>query len=179
MTLCENEVQTEVQAADADATHAVDILAFVEAEEIPSLYFERPYYLAPAPGGEQLYALLRETLRSTRKIGIAYVVIQAHQHLAALMPRGQSLVLQTLRWKREERWLGMTAPAEQTMKTKKSPDIVIQDMEGLIEDDDPIDDDLLEYALRRRPHPRACQASRASAGVHARTRMRPARARRV
>lgn len=175
MTLRENEVQP----TDADATHAVDILAFVEAEEIPSLYFERPYYLAPAPGGEQFYALLRETLRSTKKIGIACVVIQAHQHLAALMPQGESLVLQTLRWKREERWLGMTAPAEQTMKTKKSPDIVIQDLEGLVEDDDPIDDDVLEYALRRPLHPRVCQASRASAAAHARTCTRPARVRRV
>lgn len=82
-------------------THAVDILAFVEAQEIPSDYFETPYYLQPAPGGEKAYALLRETLRESRKIGIAYVVIRARQHLAALVPEGQSLVLNTLRWASE------------------------------------------------------------------------------
>lgn len=85
----------------AKPTHAVDILAFVEAQEIPSLYYETPYYLAPAPGDEKVYALLRETLRRTKKVGIAYVVIQARQHLAALIPEGQSLVLNTLRWERE------------------------------------------------------------------------------
>ncbi|NEX60374.1 Ku protein [Noviherbaspirillum galbum] len=79
------------------STHAVDIFAFVEAQEIPSLYFETPYYLAPAPGGEKVYALLRETLRRTRKIGIAYVVIQMRRQLAALVPQGDALVLNTLR----------------------------------------------------------------------------------
>ena len=52
---------TERQSAHARPTHAVDILAFVEAQEIPFDYFERPYYLQPAPGGERAYALLRET----------------------------------------------------------------------------------------------------------------------
>jgi DNA end-binding protein Ku len=92
---------TERQSAHARPTHAVDILAFVEAQEIPFDYFERPYYLQPAPGGERAYALLRETLQQSGKIGIAYVVIQARQHLAALVPEGQSLVLNTLRWSSE------------------------------------------------------------------------------
>ncbi|HJV51061.1 MAG TPA: Ku protein [Noviherbaspirillum sp.] len=91
----------EVRATHAKSTHAVDILAFVDVQEIPSLYFETPYYLTPAPGGEKLYALLRELLRTTGKIGIACVVIQSRQHLAAVVPRGQSLVLQTLRWASE------------------------------------------------------------------------------
>jgi DNA end-binding protein Ku len=83
------------------STHAVDIFAFIEAQEIPFDYFETPYTLAPAPGGEKLYAMLRETLRSTRKIGIAYVVIQARPHLAVLLPQGEGLVLNTLRWASE------------------------------------------------------------------------------
>lgn len=83
------------------STHAVDILAFVEAQEIPPDYFETPYTLSPAPGGEKAYALLRETLRRTRRIGIAYVVIRTRRHLAALVPQGQSLVLNTLRWTSE------------------------------------------------------------------------------
>jgi DNA end-binding protein Ku len=91
----------EMPASEAKSTHAVDILAFVEAQEISTVYFETPYYLAPVPGGEKVYALLRETLHRTRKIGIAYVVIHARQHLAALIPDGQSLVLNTLRWTSE------------------------------------------------------------------------------
>jgi len=91
----------QMPATEAKSTHAVDILAFVEAQEMSTVYFETPYYLAPVPGGEKVYALLRETLRQTRKIGIAYVVIHARQHLAALIPDGQSLVLNTLRWTNE------------------------------------------------------------------------------
>ncbi|HJV86041.1 MAG TPA: Ku protein [Noviherbaspirillum sp.] len=97
MTLPDQDVCT----IHTKPTHAVDILAFVEAQEIPSLYFETPYYLTPAPGGEKLYTMLRETLRDTGKVGIAYVIIQARQHLAALMPQGESLVLKTLRWASE------------------------------------------------------------------------------
>jgi len=91
----------ELHHTHARPTHAVDILAFVEAQEIPPDYYGTPYTLAPAPGGEKVYALLRETLRHSGKIGIAYVVIQSRQHLAAVVPQGQSLVLNTLRWSHE------------------------------------------------------------------------------
>lgn len=198
--------ENEVHSTDAGSTHAVDILAFVEAQEIPPLYFETPYYLAPAPGGERLYALLRETLRSTRHIGIACVVIQAQQHLAVLVPEGQSLVLNTLRWGCDGRLpepvdcdadddpytdsglmqqghgtlcqrtsnasgriqgeTGIGALAEQNMKTKKSADIVLQELEGLLEDDDLICEDYLELALRRRSHHPDRHASRPGAPVH-------------
>jgi DNA end-binding protein Ku len=77
--------------------HAVEIFAFVEACEIPSSCFDTPYYLAPAPGGEKVYALLRETLDRTRKVGIAQVVIQARPLLAALIPCGSVIMLNTLR----------------------------------------------------------------------------------
>jgi len=98
-----NMPDIETQSEPARSGHAVDILAFVEAQEIPSAYFEeQPYYLAPMPGGESIYALLREALRETGKIGIAYVVIQSRQHLAALIPQGQSLILNTLRWTAED-----------------------------------------------------------------------------
>lgn len=93
--------ETELQSTSSKPTHAVDILAFVEAQEIPPDYFETPYTLSPAPGGENAYALLRETLRRTRRIGIAYVVIRSRRHLAALVPQGQTLVLNTLRWTNE------------------------------------------------------------------------------
>ena len=88
-------------ASIAKSTHAVDIFAFVDAREIPFRCFETPYFLAPAPGGERVYALLRETLRRSQKIGIAYVVIQMRRQLAALVPQGQSLVLNILRCENE------------------------------------------------------------------------------
>lgn len=87
--------------SEGKSTHAVDIFALIDAREIPFRYFDTPYFLAPAPGGEKIYALLRETLRRSMKIGIAHVVIQMRQQLAALVPHGQSLILNTLRCENE------------------------------------------------------------------------------
>jgi hypothetical protein len=92
---------TETRTLHAKPTQAVDILAFVEAQEISSLYFENRYHLAPAPGDENGYTMLRETLRRSRQIGIAYVVIQGRQHLAAVVPQDEDLILNTLRWTNE------------------------------------------------------------------------------
>lgn len=101
-------------ASDVKPTHAVDIFAFVEAQEIPFDYFGTPYYLAPPPGGERAYAVLCEALRRTRKIGIAHVVIQMRKHLAALVPQGKALVLNPLRFSSEAHGGEMmcTAPLE-------------------------------------------------------------------
>ena len=87
--------------ANVKATQTVDIVAFVEAHEVAPTYFETPYYLAPDKRGEKGYVLLRETLRSTNKIGIATVVIRTRQYIAALIPTGDVIVLNTLRYQNE------------------------------------------------------------------------------
>jgi DNA end-binding protein Ku len=93
----------EIRSANVQSNHTVDVLAFVEAHEIPFLLFETPYYLAPAPGGEKVYALLRDALARTNKIGIVQAVVQTRQHLAALIAYGPVLLLNTLRWSSEVR----------------------------------------------------------------------------
>jgi DNA end-binding protein Ku len=93
----------DLRRANPEATGTIDILAFVDAEEVPLLYYEQPYYLAPGKGGDKVYALLRETLRQTGKIGIATVVIRVKQHLAALVCVGDTIVLNTLRFADEIR----------------------------------------------------------------------------
>jgi DNA end-binding protein Ku len=96
----------EIRAANAKSTQTVDIVSFVDAGEIDVTYFEVPYYLAPLARGGKVYALLREALRRERKVGIAYVVIQTKQHLAALIPGDRALLLNTLRWSTEIRPAG-------------------------------------------------------------------------
>lgn len=86
----------KMQAPSSSLTHAVDIFAFVEARDIPFLSFDTPYYLSPPPGGEKVYALLREALNRTKKVGIAYVVIKSRRHLAVVAPCGPALLLTTL-----------------------------------------------------------------------------------
>lgn len=93
----------DLRRANVDATQTIDILAFVDAEQVPLLYYDKPYYLAPGKGGDKVYALLRETLRKAGKIGIANVVIRVKQHLAALVCVGDVIVMNTLRYQDEIR----------------------------------------------------------------------------
>jgi len=89
--------------ANVEATQSIDILDFVDAADISPVYFDKPYYLAPLKNGERAYALLREVLRRTGKVGIARVVIRTREHLAALLPNGPLLILNLLRFPHELR----------------------------------------------------------------------------
>jgi DNA end-binding protein Ku len=93
----------EIRSANPESTQTVDILAFVDAPEISFLYLDTPYFLAPDRKGEKVYALLREALKESGKIGVANVVLHNKQHLAALVPLGSVLALNTLRWADEVR----------------------------------------------------------------------------
>jgi DNA end-binding protein Ku len=93
----------DLRRANPEATQTIDILAFVDAGQVPLIYYEQPYYLAPGKGGDKVYALLRETLRDVGKIGIANVVIRVKQHLAALVCVGDTIVMITLRYPDEIR----------------------------------------------------------------------------
>lgn len=103
----------EIAEAYPRTTQTIEIEAFVDIDEVPFVYLEKPYYTAPVNKGEKVYALLREALRQTGKAGIAKVVIQAKQHLAVVMPCGPALVLNLLRWGGEIRsWEDLNLPAQ-------------------------------------------------------------------
>ena len=93
----------DFRRANVKASEAIEIQAFVPAEEIPVEYFETPYYLVPTRPGQKVYALLRETLRSMGRIAIAQVVIRTVPHLAAVVPVGRALMLNTMRYPEELR----------------------------------------------------------------------------
>ncbi|BBU27654.1 non-homologous end joining protein Ku [Burkholderia sp. THE68] len=112
----------EIRAANPESTQTVDILAFVEAPEISFLSLDTPYYLAPDRKGEKVYALLRDALKDTGKVGIASVVLHNKQHLAALIPVGPALALNTLRWGDEVRdFSEFKFPDEDTKKAGVTP----------------------------------------------------------
>lgn len=103
----------EVEAVFPKTTQTITIERFIEANELPFVFLERPYYVAPINKSDKVYALLREALVSTGKIGLAKVVIATKQHLAALVPSGPALVLSLLRWGDEVKTLDSLAlPAE-------------------------------------------------------------------
>lgn len=95
--------EEDFKRANVEATQTIDITDFVDAAEIPSFYFDKPYFLEPVKKGEKSYALLRETLKRTGKVGIANVVIHTRQHLAALIPYDKALVLNLMRFREELR----------------------------------------------------------------------------
>src|SRR6266511_3862823 len=88
----------DFQAAALDKTRTVDIIDFVKADEIDDRFFETPYYLVPAKGGERAYALLREAIRDTGRIGIAKFILRETQHLAAVEVIQNAIVLTVMRF---------------------------------------------------------------------------------
>jgi DNA end-binding protein Ku len=93
----------DFRRANVEASRTVEIVAFVDREDIPPQFFEQPYYLAPGKRGEKAYALLRETMSKAGKVGIATVVIRTRQYLAAVIAHGEVLMLNTLRYADELR----------------------------------------------------------------------------
>jgi DNA end-binding protein Ku len=112
----------EIASAYPRSTRTIEIESFVPLEDISFLYFERPYYLAPMNNGAKVYALLRETLKKSGKAGIARVVIQTKQHLAALVADGPVLILDLLRWSADIRdFGGLGIPSESAKAVRISP----------------------------------------------------------
>jgi DNA end-binding protein Ku len=90
--------EEEIKSAYPKTTQTIEIESFVPNTEIPFVYLERPYYIEPINKGQKVYALLRDTLLKTQRVGIARVIIQTKQHLAVLVPSGPALILNLLRW---------------------------------------------------------------------------------
>ena len=125
----------EIKEALPKSTQTISIEAFVDLQQVSTVFFHKPYYVAPAgKGGQKPFALLRETLERTGKAGIARVVISTRQHLAALIPSGQGLVLSLLRWDEEIRdTAGLPWPGEDvTVSTAelKMAEQLVQAMAG-------------------------------------------------
>jgi DNA end-binding protein Ku len=88
----------DFKTAALEKTKTIDILDFVDPAEVDERYFETPYYLLPGKGADRSYALLREAIRDSGKIGIAKMILREAQHLAAVEAIGDALVLTMMRF---------------------------------------------------------------------------------
>jgi DNA end-binding protein Ku len=102
-------------------TKAVDIIGFVDVNEIPTTFFDSPYYAGPdGPVAEKPYALLREVMKQTGKIGIGKVVLRDREDLVALFPHEKGLVLQKLHYPHELRSMDSVPDIEGAQKLDKN-----------------------------------------------------------
>jgi DNA end-binding protein Ku len=119
--------------ARVPATQTFEVRAFVPAHEVEDLYFDEPYYLAPnGRSAVKAYALIRDALRETGRLGIGTVVLRMREHLAALEPAGEALVLSTMRFAHEIRSpKDLDLPKTDEGWTKKEMDLARQLMDTL------------------------------------------------
>lgn len=104
----------EIKAAQPQSSKALEILDFVQESEIDPRYFDTPYFCVPQKGGERAYALLRETIRNTKKVGIGKFALRQRESLAAIKVIGDAIVLEMMRFGTE-----LINPSEFTFPSAK------------------------------------------------------------
>jgi DNA end-binding protein Ku len=114
--------EEELEKLRPEATQTVEILQFADIDEIDPMLCDRPYFLAPETRGKRAYALLRDTLAASGKVGIAKIVLRTREHLAMLKPSGDVLILVLLRFADEmidARSLDLPGRAEKASEAEK------------------------------------------------------------
>jgi DNA end-binding protein Ku len=86
----------ELEALDPEKTRSIDIEDFVDESEIDPIYYDHPYYLAPAQGAEKAYRLLLDAMKQAGKVAIARVVIRNKEQLVAIRPSDNVLTMSTM-----------------------------------------------------------------------------------
>jgi DNA end-binding protein Ku len=129
----------DLKKASPEVTKKIEIEDFVQLEDIDTLYFDKPYILEPGKSGEKGYALLRETLRKTERVGIAQVVIRSRPHLAALLVRQDFLILELLRYDQELRpFAEFEAPSAAELKmSPREIEMAVQLVDAMTTEWDP------------------------------------------
>jgi DNA end-binding protein Ku len=91
--------EEEIEAVKLESKRTLELLQFVDREEIDILYYAKPYYVVPADElAEEAYIVLREALRRTKKVGLGQLAVRGQEQLVALRPCGRGLVLEVLRY---------------------------------------------------------------------------------
>ena len=103
--------EEDFQRVDIEATQTVDIINFVQLDQVNPIFFHKPYFMEPQKGGDKPYSLLREALSATGRIAIAKVVIKTRQHLADVKPQGKGLMLELMHFADELRGIEGTIRA--------------------------------------------------------------------
>jgi DNA end-binding protein Ku len=92
--------EDEIEDVKLEAKRTIDLIQFVDAEDIDSLYFDKPYFVSPEEDdtAAEAYVVLRDALKETGKVGIGHIVARGHSNLVALRPYHKGLMIETLRY---------------------------------------------------------------------------------
>lgn len=124
----------DFKRANPKATQTIDIENFVRLDEIDPVFFEKAYYLLPNKGGQKGYQLLVDALRNTGKVAVAKIVLHTKQHLAALIPRGNFLLLELLHFAEEVKELSELGDWKEEVPPSKNISKEVAMAENLIAD---------------------------------------------
>jgi len=96
--------EREIEAVKLESKRTLELVQFVDADEIDPLYFEKPYYVAPKDQlAEEAFVVLREALRKAKKIALGQLSVRGSEKLVAIKPCGKGLLMETLRYADEVR----------------------------------------------------------------------------
>ena len=120
--------EEEIESVKIESKKTLELVQFVEAHEIDPLYFEKPYYVAPADDlAEEAFIVLRDSLRQAKKIALGQLSIRGREQLVAIKPCGKGLLMETLRYADEVRAgqsffreIGDTKPAQELLDLAKA-----------------------------------------------------------
>ncbi len=127
----------DFKKANVEKTKSIEIESFAKASEIDPIYFEKPYYLEPEKGAEKAYALLRESLKKSKKIGIARFVLRNREHLAAIRPEDKAIILEQMRFDEEIRSTSDLTLPDAKKAGNREIEIALALIEQLTENFDP------------------------------------------
>lgn len=96
--------EREIEAVKLESKRTLELVQFVDADEIDPLYFEKPYYVAPKDQlAEEAFVVLREALRKAKKVALGQLSVRGSEKLVAIKPCGKGLLMETLRYADEVR----------------------------------------------------------------------------
>lgn len=111
---------SDFKKIDVRRSETIDVLNFVKEEEIDTIYFEKPYYLTPDKGAGKAYSLLTESLKRSKKVGVAKFVLHNREHLGIVKPYGKMLVLEQMRFDSEVQASDkLDLPKHDSLRTKE------------------------------------------------------------
>lgn len=130
----------DFKRANVKKTKTIDIVDFAKEDDIETVYFEKPYYLEPEKGAFKAYALLREAIKKSKKVGIAKFVVRNREHLGVIKAQRNVIVLNQLRFKEEVREPeGLNLPSTKETASKREIDMALNLIDQLTEHFNPSD----------------------------------------